>query len=256
MTGPNVTPEASDVAETVGFLRRFADMMSIGQNATNLRNAAILIETLTAGATAAEGERDHWRHEHATVSNQVDMLEAERDALKHDIDGHLTVISSTLAELDALKAKVGVLEDERSKLRLAFDSERDALEAKVAVLEDERAELRRAFDRSGFLKNQTIEDQASEDDALKAKLADRDAALGHFIVPETTLRQARAQFECLADEFKGLGDIVSQVMCEVGASNLDRALIAAAPETDHGQVALSILAQTSGSTSSARPMST
>lgn len=99
-----------------------------------------------------------------------------------------------------------------------------------------------------------MEDQAGEGNALKVKLADHDAALGetHFIVPETTLRQARAQFECLADEFKELGDIVSQVMCEVGACRMDRALIAAAPETAHlpdAQVALNILAQPSGSAS-------
>ncbi len=233
------------------------------------------LNMLTAPATTAEVEDDYWRHEYATVSKQVDVLKAERDALKHDIDRHSRGISSTLAELDTLKAKVESLEDERSKLRLAFNDERDTLNAKVGVLEDQRAELclafdrerdaleakvealegkhaelRREFNRIRFLRNERMEDQPGEGDAFKAKFAESDAAPGeiHFVVAETALRQARAQFECLAGEFNELGDIVSQVMCEVGACRMDRALIAAAPETDHSpdnQIALSILAQPS-----------
>jgi hypothetical protein len=68
------------------------------------------------------------------------------------------------------------------------------------------------------------------------------------------LRQARAQFECLAEEFNERGDIVLRVMCEVGACRMDRALIAGAPETDYlpdDQVIQSILAQPSGSASCA-----
>ena len=134
--------------------------------------------------------------------------------------------------------------------RLAFGRERDALEAKLTALEDKRAKLGREFNGIGFIRNRTMEDRSGADDPLKAKLAQSDAALGEtrFIVPETTLRQAQAQFECLAEEFNELGDIVSQVMCEVGACRMDRALIAAAPETDHSpdnQIALSILAQPS-----------
>jgi DNA repair exonuclease SbcCD ATPase subunit len=240
---------------------------------------ALSSNLLTAPATAAEVEKQRWRPEHATVSNQVDILKAERDALKHDNDRYSTIISFAQAELDtlraevealelersklrlafdherdALSAKVGGLEDERAKLCLAFDRERNALEAKVAALEDKRAKLGRAFNGIGFLRNQTMEDQSGANDPLKAKLAESDAALGEtrFIVPETTLRQARAQFECLAEEFNELGDIVSRVMCEVGACRMDLALIAGAPETDHlpdDQVAQSILAQPSGSAS-------
>ncbi len=64
------------------------------------------------------------------------------------------------------------------------------------------------------------------------------------MVPKDTLRQARAQFEYLAREFIPLGDIASQVMCELGAYTMDLALVGDQP-TDHlpvGEVARSILA--------------
>jgi len=69
---------------------------------------------LTAPATAAEVEKQRWRPEHATLSNQVDILKAERDALKHDSDRYSTIIASALAELDTLGAEVEALELERS----------------------------------------------------------------------------------------------------------------------------------------------
>ena len=64
------------------------------------------------------------------------------------------------------------------------------------------------------------------------------------MVPKTTLRQARAQFEYLAKEFIPLGDIASQVMCELGAYTMDLALTAG-QKTDHfpvDEVAFRLLA--------------
>jgi hypothetical protein len=58
------------------------------------------------------------------------------------------------------------------------------------------------------------------------------------------LRQAQAQFEYLAREFMPLGDIASQVMCELGAYTMELALVAGQP-THHlpvSEVARSILA--------------
>jgi hypothetical protein len=68
-----------------------------------------------------------------------------------------------------------------------------------------------------------------------------------MVVPKATLRQARAQFEYLAGEFTGVGDVASKVMCELGAFSMDLALDAGR-KTDHlpvGEVALSILASPS-----------
>jgi septal ring factor EnvC (AmiA/AmiB activator) len=353
------TSETSDVAEITNFLRRFADLMSKGQNAAYLHRAAVLMETLTARVTAVTDEQQLWRYKYETVTHHADALEAECDALKHDIEGHVDITTSILTERDALKtalqareaelseigaalnrergefatkleahqelqaelraafdrereafkatadargeeldqlhrtlerereeraAKIRTHEEELSELRLAFDRERDqlqaqlgargdelaalrvaadrendALKAKVAALEAKRAELRSAFDRIGELRNQAIEHQggagrsgsekpglAAEANPLPARPGDRDpaAAETNAVVPKTTLRQARAQFEYLARECIPRGDIASQVMCELGAYTMDLALVAGG-KTDHspaGEIALSILA--------------
>jgi predicted nucleic acid-binding Zn-ribbon protein len=336
MTDPSKSPETPDVVETAGFLRRFADLMSNGYNATYLQRAADLLETLTARVLAASNEDELWRYKYESLAHHANALEAECDALKHDIEGHLSVTSSILSERDALRAsrqsreselselrdgfdrerealkaalevrgeeldqlrreredytaKLKVCEGELSALRLisereraelqvqlkaqggeftafriASDRERDALEEKVASLEAKRAELRAAVDRINDLKNQTIERQGGADraipgkpgleaeaKALPAQRGERGAVVGETsaVVPKTTLRQVRAQFEYLAQECIPRGDIASQVMCELGAHTMDLALTAGG-ETDRlpvGEVALSILAS-SGSTS-------
>jgi hypothetical protein len=81
-------PETPDIAETAQFLRRFADLMSVGQNATYLHHAAVLLETLPARLTAALDEEQLWRYKYETIIPHADMLEAECEALKQDVDGH------------------------------------------------------------------------------------------------------------------------------------------------------------------------
>jgi hypothetical protein len=359
MTDTSITPEAPDVAETINFLRRFSDLMSTGYNATYLLRAADLLETLGARVLAATDEEDLWRYKYETLSGHADALEAECEALKQDIEGHLDIASSILAEREAIRtdlqareadlseldealsrerdefaAKLQACEEDKAELRaafdreraalvateerhgeemvelrlaaeleqeqlkaaakageqslaelrLAFDRERDdlkakltvrenelaalttvserengALRAKVAELEAKRIELRSAFDRIGDLRNQTNGHQdaagqptpgnvafAAETAPSATTRGDGDAAVADTdaVVPKTTLRQARAQFEYLAREFIPLGDIASQVMCELGAYTMDLALIAdQRPSDSHASaVALSILA--------------
>ena len=357
-----MTHEAPDAAQTANFLRRFADMMSVGQNANYLNHAAVLLETLGAVATAARDEEQLWRYKYETVTQHTDLLEAECDTLKHDIDGHLEVISSTLAERDALTAIVEAQEldiaelrrdldrerekltvqtvahdgimaglrgafdaeharlqaaiekasEELAELRLAFDRERgelkaqltsreaelselrltldrqrvelqaqlkaagdelaafrvvsgrerDALTEKIVALEAKRAEIRSAFDRISELRNQTDQRHDGATRAVAAaagpepapsspstQRGGQNASVGeaNAVVPKATLRQARAQFEHLAHEFTGVGDVASQVMCELGAFTMDAAL-GAGREPDPltvGEVALSILASPS-----------
>jgi cell division septum initiation protein DivIVA len=337
MTEPSMTPEAPDVAETASFLRRFADLMSNGYNATYLHRAADLLDTLTIRVTAASDEEKLWRYKYESLSDHADALEAECDALKHDIDGHLNITSSILAERDTLKqalqareaelgelggtlsrergelvakseahdgalaelhtafdherdalkaelearggeidqlrhaseheraefqAQLKVREDELSALRVVSERETGALRAQVSALEAKRAELRSTFDRISYLRDQTAEHGGAEGavaarpetaaNLLGAQPGDRDFSIGenNTVVPKTTLRQARAQFEYLAKEFVPLGDIASQVMCELGAYTMDLALISG-QRADHlpiGDVARSILSP-SGSTS-------
>ena len=358
MTEPAVAPETPDVAETVSFLRRFADLMANGYNGAYLRRAADLLETLTVRVISASDEEGLWRYRYETLTQHADALEAECEALKNDIEGHLEIASSLLAEretlggtLQAREAELAVLREalnrerderaatsaaheealnglrmafdqkrealqatlearveecdqlrrelerqredgearlaarelEHSELRLGFDRERDELQArikarddelatfrmasereqdalkeKVSALEAKRAELRSAFDRINTLRDQTIMPQAGADAAVAARPGGgaeavplpvlpngQGAAAGqtNAVVPITTLRQARAQFEYLAREFIPLGDIASQVMCELGAYTMDMALIGGQPN-EHlpvGEVARSIL---------------
>jgi chromosome segregation ATPase len=308
MTDSSMSPETPNIADTARFLRRFADLMSNTYNATYLQRAAELLETLTARVLAASDEDELWRHRYESLAHHAGALEADCDALKHDIEGHLNVTSSILSERDALSASLQSRESELSELRdglgrehealkatldaggeeldrlrreredsaarlivsegelsalrvvaereraelqvrlkaqedefaafrVASDRERDALEAKVASLEAKRAEVRAAVDRINDLKNQAIEPQGG---------ADRDAIVGeaNAVVPKTTLRQARAQFEHLAKEFIPLGDIASQVMCELGAYTMELALTAG-QKADHfpvDEVAFRLLA--------------
>lgn len=360
MTDPAVAPETPDVAETVSFLRRFADLMANGYNGAYLRRAADLLETLTVRVITSSDEEGLWRYKYETLTQHADALEAECDALKSDIEGHLDIASSLLAERDALggtlqareaelavlrdalsrehnervaksaaheealaglrtafdqkrealqatletrveecdqlrrdlereredsAAKLAARESELSELRLAFDRERvdlqaqvkahgdelatfrmvserehDALREKVAALEAKRAEIRSAFDRINSLGNQTIVPQAGAESAVRPAFGaeitplpaqrnglEATAGEANAVVPKTTLRQARDQFEYLAREFIPLGDIASQVMCELGAYTMDMALVSAQPN-DHlpvGEVARSILAPVS-----------
>jgi DNA repair exonuclease SbcCD ATPase subunit len=359
MTDTSITPEAPNAAETINFLRRFSDLMSNGYNASYLVRAADLLETLTARMLSVSDQDDLWRYKYETLSSHADALEAECDALRQDIEGHLDIASSILAEREALRtalqareaefseldealsrergefaAKLQAHEDAKAELRAAFDREREALEAtvqkraeeivelrlaadreqeqlkatataaeqglaelrlafdrerndlkagltvrenelaalrtvserengalraKVAELEAKRVELRSAFDRIGDLRNQANGHQGGADllvperagleaaaDPLATPRGDRDAAVADTdaVVPKTTLRQARAQFEYLAREFIPLGDIASQVMCELGAYTMDLALVAGQRPGDSavGEVARSILA--------------
>jgi chromosome segregation ATPase len=349
MTDTAVAPETPDVAQTVSFLRRFAEMMANGYNGAHLRRAADLLEGLTAQALSAADEEGLWRDKYETMSLHADALEAECDALKQDVDGHLEIASALLAEREALggtlqardaelavlrealsrerderaakfaahevvlnelraafdqrrealqatlearvdecdqlrrdldrerengAAELAARESELAELRLALGRERDewqdrlkarddefatlrmvserehgALEEKVASLEAKRAGLRSAFDGINALRSQTIALHAgAEADLLPAPQNGQEASGdANAVVPKTTLRQARAQFEYLAREFIPLGDIASQVMCELGAYTMDMALIGGEPN-DHlpvGEVARSILAPVS-----------
>jgi hypothetical protein len=330
MMEPSMTQQTPDVAETAGFLRRFADLMSTGYNAAYLRGAADLLDTLTARIAAMSDEGELWRYKYETMTHQVELLEAECEGLKHDIEGHLEVTSSVLIERDGLRATLQGRESELSELHAAQDREREArqsdaaaqaeemdqlrrmldrerenhaaalkareaeldelrlaserdraglqvqlkvrsdelaalrtvsereqegLRTKVASLEAKRAELRSAFDRINSLRSQTTEHPAPSSPEMAGLEADANplAAFGYArdlevgegdaVVPKTTLRQARAQFEYLAREFIPLGDIASQVMCELGAYTMDLALVAsqASDRSPVGEVALSIL---------------
>ena len=91
MTEPAVATETPDVAETVSFLRRFAELMANGYNGVHLRRAADLLETLTARVISAADEEGLAQYKYETLTRHADALEAECDALRNDIEGHLEI---------------------------------------------------------------------------------------------------------------------------------------------------------------------
>jgi hypothetical protein len=218
MTDPIVTPELPDTAATAHFLRRFADLMSNGQNATYLHHAAGLLETLTARLTAAVDEEQLWRYKYETVTRHADALEVECEELKHDIEGHANIATSLLSERDALKATLEGKEKELSELgatlnrergeratqsdahekvlaelRVAFDRECDALKAAAKLRSEELDELRRSSERerAEFQAKLTAGQVASrrETEQLQAKVASL----------ESKRAELRSAFERISD---------------------------------------------------------
>jgi DNA repair exonuclease SbcCD ATPase subunit len=147
MTEPSLAPETPDVAEIASFLRRFADLMSNGYNATYLHRAADQLESLTARVTAASDEENLWRYKYETVTRHADALEAECDTLKRDVEGHMEIAASILGERDALKAALEERETEIAELEASLSRERSEAATTSDRHEQVLAELRMAFDR-------------------------------------------------------------------------------------------------------------
>jgi hypothetical protein len=159
-------------------------------------------------------------------------------------------------ERSELQAELRARGDEIAVFRMASEREIDALKEKIAALEAGRATLRSAFHQINYLRNRSIENPTAEAAGAGTSGANFDPLPAHgrgqvstsaennTIVPKATLRQARAQFEYLAREFLPLGDIASQVMCELGAYTMELALVAGQPtgQLPVGEVARSILA--------------
>jgi chromosome segregation ATPase len=184
------TPE---VEEIVRFLRRFSDLMSIGHNADHLLRAANLVEALIKRSHDAE----ELLHEEQTRSEKnLHLLKsAENDCANLE------------KELGEVKAK---LAEQQSKLE----------EAIVNAAAEEQRLLDRTEQAKAHLP--AIENESAEARSRLAAFAD-----SHVLVPVSTLRHAEALFAALARE---AADIVSQAMCEVGASTLERAILESAAQ--------------------------
>jgi hypothetical protein len=218
-------------------------------------------EAALAGLRAAsDGERETWTAAIQSGRAELDLLSRTFESERLEHAAKLKVYEGELSALRVvsereraeLQVRLRAQADEFAAFRIASDRERDALSAKVASLEAKRAELRAAVDRINDLKAQAIEPQGGADRTVPAKPrleANPVPALSgdgeaNAVVPKTTLRQARAQFEYLAKEFIPLGDIASQVMCELGAYTMDMALSAGQKTDDFrvDEVALRLLA--------------
>lgn len=217
---------------------------------------------------AFDGERETLK---AMIQARAGELEQLRHAFESEREQHAATLRVREAELSAvrqtfdrerleLEARLKVSADELAALHVVSQVERDTLTEKIAALETKRAELRSAFVRISDLSNPASEPAAaapagerpglvSAAGPYQAQPVDRNPAIGEAdaIVPKTTLRQARAQFEYLAKQFIPLGDIASRVMCELGAYTMDMALTAGqqAKQVPVDEVAMDLLSTSS-----------
>jgi hypothetical protein len=246
MTDPSLTPEPPDVAEIASFLRRFADLMSNGYNATYLHRAAGLLESLTARVTAASDEEALWRYKYETVTRHADALEAECDTLKHDVEGHMEIAASILNERDALKAALQEQETEiaeleasltrergeaattselreeiLAELRVSFDREREALEADAKARREELDQLRLASER--------------EREELKAVVEKGEQNLADFrLARDRELAELQARLKVSADELAALHTVSrrerDELQAKIASLEAKRAALRAAFE--------------------------
>jgi hypothetical protein len=184
-------PTRAETADTLRFLRRFADLMSNGRNSENLLRAANMLEA------------------HIDLLGETQkLLQVERT--KGDVSAEAR---------QALEAKTG-----------AFEYEILALKSKLAEQQSRNEDIVAEMERrlTEFLQ------RAEEAEAHLAAIQEMPPAIafGSIAVPLSTLRVAKAQFEALAAAFEKSGNVVSQVMCEASASNLDRAILDAGPVDD------------------------
>jgi chromosome segregation ATPase len=205
MTDPATVPEAAEAAETAHFLRRFADLMSNGQNAEYLMRAADLLDALIGRVSSASDEEQLWRYKYETLTHQNDELETECESLRHDIERHVKLSSFIITERDTLKTTLQGREAELLELGDTCRREQDALKleqdnlkreqeaaatksqehelalAEVrAGLDQERVALKASLDASIKQIEQQRQEFQRERDELSAKLSQKEAVMAEF----------------------------------------------------------------------------
>ena len=198
MTDPATVPEAAEAAEMAHFLRRFADLMSNGQNAEYLMRTADLLDVLMARVSGSHDEEQLWRYKYETLTHQNDELETEGESLRHDIERHVKLSSFIITERDTLKTTLQGREAELLELGGALKHAQDTLKAaqeeaatKSQAHEEALAELGTGFDQERVALKASldasikqIEQQRSEfqreRDQLSAKLSQSEAVMAEF----------------------------------------------------------------------------
>lgn len=167
--------------------------MSNGHNADHLLCAADLVESLIKRGKDTE---ESLREEQARSEKNSHLLE-------------LTEINCARLEKELGEVKMKLAE-QQSKLDLTIVNA--CAEEQRLLVRAEQAEARLA---------------ATEIELTKARPGLAGAGDSHVLVPLSTLRHAEALFKTLAKE---AADVVSQAMCEVGASTLERAILESAAQ--------------------------
>ena len=193
--------------ETIDFLRRLSSMLTGGRNAEMLQQAASLIETLSQRAASAEQLFHEQQEDHARNLELREVAELASDNLFVEVE-------SLKAEIDLLKAQL----EERNRQgdidrnwfaeeTLRAQAQAEVAQERLTAVSAELEELRKPPPP------ETIDDSIA-------------------VVPVQSLRTARTQFDYLARGFASKGDVVSQMICEIGARALDKALDDNAPTSN------------------------
>jgi hypothetical protein len=197
-----ISPDnAADGAPAVEFLRRLSSVISVGQNAAHLDYAAALIELLSS--RAADAERALREQKDATATHV---------ALCRDYE---LMIERQKSEVAALQATLDRKAQDGVRERGEFGREIERLKAAI-----EQAELERII----------IADDLETTRTRLAGLAE-----ASVIAPAATLHALRAQFDSLAGEFVKRGDLISQVMSDIGRCTIDQVLAQATRPVPAGE---------------------
>ena len=172
MSDPVHVPEGPHVVETVRFLRRFADLMSNGQNADWLLNAASLLETLSGRVIDSMGEAQAWRDKHGALAQDHDRLEDECEALRNDIAGHLDLSRTLLGDRDTMAETLQARDAELGAANQALAGAREQLAAEALAQKQTFAQLRDQFDRERQSLSATIAARDEEIKQLRETLQD------------------------------------------------------------------------------------
>jgi hypothetical protein len=216
MPAPAVSFPSNAHQETIDFLRRLSSMLTGGRNAEMLQQAANMIETLSRRAATAEQLFAEQQEDHARNLELREVAELASDNL-------ITEMESLKAQLNA--ANAALKEQLEASKQQAEESARQA-EIERSHYAEETARLQASVDAT--------EVRLAEANA-ELEVYRRPAEIDHTIavVPLALLELARAQFDYLVKGFAFSGDVVSQTICEIGASAIDKALAdnAAAKDT-------------------------
>lgn len=192
--------------ETVDFLRRLSSMLTGGRNAEVLQQAALLIETLSQRAATAEQLFHEQQEDHAHNLELREVAELASDNL-------LVEVESLKAEVDLLRAQLEERNRQGDIDRNWFAEETLRAQAQAELAQERLAAVNAELEE---LRKPPMPETIDESIA---------------VVPVESLRLAHTQFEYLAKGFAEKGDVVSQMICEIGARALDKSLADNAPPT-------------------------
>ena len=175
-----------DHSDVVDFLRRLADVMSGGQNAGKLLDAAAIIESATGQAVRAE---QLWREGQEEAAKNIELRKVAEMA-----------VAQLESDIITLNAQLSESAQQSAADRDSFAEEASRLSA---LAEDAQAQFARA------------DGELCEVRSLLAGIGDT-----RVVVPVQSLRIVRAQFDDLAERFAGEGDLISQMTCEIGGCTI------------------------------------